>query len=222
MKRIIFGLTSIALAMLLGACANSESTAQQAAAAAASCGSLTPNGSAQTLDGVCRISSGEERILIEGLSLPANGNSVSIVFKTSNTSSTSPTTGIKIDLTRNVNDLRLTATNTPNSANNCTRVIAAGSIPSKVCVELHEESGDAHIIAYVGSDCDNTFNGDNAGIVFNTEDSQTAGSTTTCSGNMSTPNNNGGAYPAGSSVTYFSSGGTMSKLSTTEKKTSNL
>jgi hypothetical protein len=220
MKKIIFGLTSIALAMLLGACANSASTAEQAAAA--SCGNVAPTSSPQTLAGACRVSSGEERVLIEGLSLPANGNSVSVVFKTDDASSTSPTTGIKIDLIRNTNDLRLTATNTPNSTNNCTRVISTGSIPSKVCVELHEESGDAHIIAYVGSDCDNTFNGDNAGIVFNTEDSQTAGDTTTCSGNMASPNNNGGAYPTGSKVTFFASGGTMSKLSTTVKKTSNL
>lgn len=220
MKKYLIVGSALAISLLAGACANSESTAEQAAAA--SCGSVAPTSSAQALAGACRISSGEERVLIEGLSLPANGNSVSVVFKTDNASSTSPTTGIKIDLIRNTNDLRLTATNTPNSANNCTRVISAASIPSKVCVELHEESGDAHIIAYVGSDCDNTFNGDNGGIVFNTEDSQTAGSTTTCSGNMSTPNNNGGAYPTGSNVTFFVSGGTMSKLSTTVKKTSNL
>ena len=78
MKKIIFGLTSIALAMLLGACANSESTAEQAAAAAASCGAPTMDNTAREVAAACT-SGDKEQVRLEGLKV-ANGERLYVYF----------------------------------------------------------------------------------------------------------------------------------------------
>jgi len=216
MKKLIIVSIGVALAMLTGACANSESTAQQAAAAAASCGSVTPTTAVQTLATVCRVSASEERILVESLSLPSNGDAIDIVFKTNDTSIINPATGVRLTLANVGGNLSMTLTNPANTAaNNCQRNLTTGSIPTKVCIELHNEGGNVHGLAAINTNCDSGLLATSANVVFNTEN-QGASGVATCSGTLSV--GNAGTYPSGTNITYNKTNtGTVGKITTLVK-----
>jgi len=203
MKKFIIVSTSISLAMLLGACANSDSTAQQAAAAAASCPAAVVDGTVKTLDSACRVSSEEEHLRLEGVSV-STGRTLT-VWTSSNTGQTS---AYKIEF--NGTNGRITITNLAQGATSTIYEAFTLSGTETYCFDLHGEEDPAHMMMWKGATNCNAAPGNNlAAVEFESED---------CAGTGCTIANwtAGDTKPAGTGVYYQASatGVTVTKIST--------
>lgn len=141
MTRIIVHSLIATAVILHGACANSPSTAEQAAAAAASCTGGVTLGSVQTLNSSCRVSSSEEHVRLEGVNVSGAG-SIKVYFM----ANASRTNGFELEIKGN-GEISATYIGTAR------RVIRTGQTVndnSVWCFEVHNDEDPAHILAWKG------------------------------------------------------------------------
>jgi hypothetical protein len=168
MKKIIFGLTSIALAMLLGACANSESTAEQAAAA--SCGTPTMDDTAREVDAAC-ITGDKEQVRLEGVKV--TGTQRLYVYFDATTGDGTKGWEFTFDAATN----RIWVKNTVNGQFMSSQTFTL-STADTYCIDVHRGSEDPrHIIIWKGAaKCDATLTAGQWGSAdFNSNDHAASG-----------------------------------------------
>ncbi len=192
---------SLALALHMVACANGPSTAEQAAAAAASCGAPVVDGSVKTLDSSCRVSSEEEHLRLEGVSV-STGQTLTVW--TSSNSARDNAYRIEFNGTNG----RITITNLAQGSTVYEAFTL--SVADTYCFDLHGEEDPPHMMMWKGSTaCDATPGNNLATVQFDSEDC--AGTGCTISGWAA-----GNAKPAGTGVYYQASatGVTVTKIRT--------
>lgn len=202
MHRILFLLILSLPAFLAGACANSESTAQQAAAAAASCPAAVVDGAVKTLDSSCRVSSEEEHLRLEGVSV-STGQTLTVW--TSSNSARDNAYRIEFNGTNG----RITITNLADGDTGNVYEAFTLSAANTYCFDIHGGEDPAHVMLWIGANC-NLSPGSNLGsVAFESEDCAGTGCTLT---NWSA----GDTKPGGTGVYYQASatGVTVTKIST--------
>ncbi|MFZ5630638.1 MAG: hypothetical protein ACOY5B_16010 [Spirochaetota bacterium] len=203
MKKYLIVGSALAVSLLASACANSESTAQQAAAAAANCGAPVVDGTVKSLDSSCRVSSDEEHLRLEGVSV-SSGRTLTIWTS----SDASQASAYKIEF--NGTNGRITITNLAQGAASTIYEAFTLSASETYCFDLHGDEDPAHVMMWKGSTNCNATPGNNlAAVEFESEDCGATGCTIA---NW----NAGDTKPAGSGVYYQASatGVTVSKIST--------
>ncbi len=193
----------LALALHMVACANGPSTAEQAAAAAASCGAPVVDGSVKTLDSSCRVSSEEEHLRLEGVSV-STGQTLTVW--TSSNSARDNAYRIEFNGTNG----RITITNLAQGATSTIYEAFTLSAADTYCFDLHGEEDPAHMMMWKGATNCNATPGNNlASVEFESED---CGGTGCTIANWSA----GDTKPAGTGVYYQASatGVTVTKIST--------
>ncbi len=203
MRNTIFALGIASLSMLMGACANSESTAQQAAVAAAGCPAAVIDGTVKTLDSSCRVSSEEEHLRLEGVSV-STGSTLT-VWTSSNTARDN---AYRIEF--NGDNGRITITNLAQGVTSTIYEDFTLSTSDTYCFDLHGEEDPAHVMMWKGDTNCNATPGNNLGSVeFQSEDCPGTGCTKTAW-------NSGDIKPAGTGIYYQGSatGVTVTKIRT--------
>lgn len=183
-------------------CANAPSTAEQAATAAASC--LTPvlDGTVKSLSGACRVSSEEEHIRLEGVSVSA-GKTLT-VWTSSNTDRTSA-----YRISFNGTNGRVTIANLAHGGPPTVHEDFTLSTSATYCFDLHGDENPAHVMMWKNTNCDVAVGNNLASAEFESENCGGTGCTLT---NW----NAGDTKPSGSGVYYQadSVGVTLTKIRT--------
>jgi len=159
------------LSMLLGACANSDSTAQQAAAQAASCGAPTMDNTAREVDAAC-ISGDKEQVRLEGLKV-ANGERLYIYFDATSGDGTKGW-----EFTFDGTTQRVWVKNTVNGQFMSSATFVGMSTADTWCFDVHRGSEDPrHTIIWKGAaKCDATLTAGQWGSAdFNSNDHAASG-----------------------------------------------
>lgn len=171
MKKYLIVGSALAVSLMAGACANSESTAEQAAAAAANCGAPTMDNTSREVDAAC-IGGDKEQVRLEGLKV-ANGERLYVYFDATSGDGTKGW-----EFTFDGTTQRVWVKNTVNGQFMSSATFAGMSTADTWCFDVHRGSEDPrHIIIWKGAaKCDaNLTTGQWGNADFNSNDHAASG-----------------------------------------------
>jgi len=170
-KKLLVWASLAMLTLLLGACANSDSTAEQAAAQAASCPAPTMDNTAREVDGSC-ISGDKEQIRLEGVKVTGSER----LYVYADATAGDGTKGWEFTFDAATN--RIWVRNTVNNQFMSSQTFTL-STADTYCIDIHRGSEDPrHIIIWKGAaKCDTTLSSGQWGSAdFNSNDSNASSS----------------------------------------------